>query len=127
MGCISLENANPVIRIFLVSSYPLFSQGIEKLLCYEAGLEVVGRETDLDRAIKRIGELRPDVIILDSADSACAAAGTVMRILKGSWGAKVIGLNPQDNTICVYREERRMAKGVTDLVEAIKENPMELR
>ncbi len=107
----------------MISSYPLFSQGIERLLCHEAGLEIVGRETDLDRAIKRIAELRPEVVILDSADPAWKATVTAARILKESWGTKVIGLDPSDNTICVYREERRTANKVTDLVEAIKENP----
>jgi FdhD protein len=110
-------------HILMVSSYPLFSQGIESLLCREVGLEIVGRETDFDRAIERINELQPDVVILDSADPAWQAASAVMRILKERLGIKVIGLNLQDNTICVYREERRMAKGVKDLVEAIKENP----
>ena len=39
-----------MIRILMVSSYPLFSQGIETLLCHQVGLEIVGRETDFDRA-----------------------------------------------------------------------------
>ncbi len=111
-----------MLRILMVSSYPIFSQGIEKLLCDEAELEIVGRETDFDRAIERINLLQPDVVILDGADSTCEATAAAMRILKERWGTKVIGLNPEDNTICVYREERRIAKSVTDLVQAIKEN-----
>jgi hypothetical protein len=34
-----------VIRILMVSSYPLLSQSIKRLLCDKIGLEIVGRET----------------------------------------------------------------------------------
>jgi len=37
---------------------------------------------------------------------------------------KVIGLNLQDNTICIYRGEQRVVKDVKDLVEAIEQSPL---
>jgi len=46
----------------------------------------------------------------------------VMRILREGVGTKVIGLNLQDNTICIYRGEQRVVKEVKDLVEAIEHN-----
>jgi DNA-binding NarL/FixJ family response regulator len=55
-------------RIFILSSYPLFGQGVESLLRQETGLEIVGRETDVDKAMERIKELRPDGVIIDSCD-----------------------------------------------------------
>ena len=56
---------------------------------------------------------------MDSADPACDPMPVVMRILKEGVGSKVIGLNLQDNSICVYRVEQRVVKEVKDLVEAI--------
>ena len=103
-------------RVFILSSHSLFSQGVENLLRRETGLEIVGRETDEEKAIERIKELRPDVVILDSDDPA------VIRILREQLGSKVIGLNLQDNTICIYRGEQRVVKEVKDLVEAIEQN-----
>ncbi len=38
--------------------------------------------------------------------------------LREGVGTKVIGLNLQDNTMCVYRGEQRVVKEVKDLVEA---------
>jgi len=106
-------------RIFMLSSHPLFSQGVESLLRRETGLEIGGREADADKALERIKELRPDVVVLDSADLHDPML-VVMRILREGVGARVIGLNLQDNTMCVYRGEQRMVKTVEDLVEAIE-------
>ena len=99
-------------RIFMFSTNPLFGQGVESLLRRETGLEVVGREADVDKAIGRIKELRPDVVILDSGDPACAFTPAVMRILREGVGAKVIGLNLENNTMCIYRGEQRVVKEV---------------
>lgn len=113
-----------MIHILMVSSFPVFSQGIERLLGAEAGLEIVGRETDVERAIERIHELAPDVVILDSAVPEWNDMATVLRILNARWGTRVIALNLQDNSINVYREERREAKGIADLVEVVKDRPV---
>jgi len=39
-------------HVFVLSSHPLFGQGVESLLRQEKGLEIVGRETDVDKAIE---------------------------------------------------------------------------
>jgi len=111
-------------RVFILSSHPLFSQGVESLLRQESGLDIVGREADIDKAGERIKELRPDVVILDSGDPASDLAPAVMCILRERVGTKVIGLNLQDNTVCIYRGEQRVVKEVKDLVEAIEHSPL---
>jgi DNA-binding NarL/FixJ family response regulator len=70
-------------RIFILSSHPLFGQGVESLLRQEAGLIIVGQETDADKALERIKEIRPDVVILDCAEPECDPTLAVMRILRG--------------------------------------------
>jgi len=62
----------------------------------ETGLEIVGRETDATKVVERMRELRPDVVVLDSADPACDAMLVVMRILRERVGTRVIELNLQD-------------------------------
>ncbi|MBM4467201.1 MAG: response regulator transcription factor [Chloroflexi bacterium] len=106
-------------RIFMLSSHPLFSQGVESLLRRETGLEIVGREADADQALERIKELQPDVVVLDSADLRDPMP-VVMRIFREGVGAKVISLNLKDNTMHVYRGEQRVVKQVEDLVKVIK-------
>jgi DNA-binding NarL/FixJ family response regulator len=111
-------------RIFILSSYPLFSHGVESLLRRETGLEIVGREADADEAVERIKELQPDVVVLDSGAPACDPTMAVMRILREGVGAKVIGLNLQDNTMCIYLGEQRVVKEGKDLMEAIEPSPL---
>lgn len=106
-------------RVFLLSCHLLFGRGVESLLRRERGLEIVGCETDVDQAVKRIKELRPDVVIVDSSDPAVDLTPGVMCILRERAGAKIIGLNLKDNTLCIYRGEQRIARKVEDLLEAI--------
>jgi DNA-binding NarL/FixJ family response regulator len=107
-------------RVFVLSSHSLFGQGIESLLRQDVRLEIVGRAADLDEAIQRIRELQPDVIILDTGDPAHGPKPAVMRIMQEGVGAKIIGLNLLDNTICIYREEKQLIRDVEDLVDAIE-------
>jgi hypothetical protein len=106
-------------RIFMISSHPLFGEGVEALLRQLGGIEVVGREADIDSAIAHIKELRPEVVIVDDGCPACDARIIVMRVLREQPGTKVVGLNLKDNTLCIYREEQRIAHGVEDLKSAI--------
>ena len=109
-------------RVYLLSSRSLFGQGITSLLCHEMRLEIVGHETDIDRAVECIKELRPDVVIVDSADPEVDIMPSVMCILREKLDTKVVGIDLEDNTICIYREERREIMEVEDLIEAIEQN-----
>ena len=112
-------------RVFLLSCHPLFGQGVESLLRRETGLDIVGRVADVDKAVDRIRELQPDVVIVDGGDPTYDPASVVARIVGEGLQTKVIGLKLQDNTICIYRSEQRVIKEVKDLVEAIENNPSE--
>ncbi len=112
-------------RIFMLSSHPLFSQGVETLLRREKDLEVVGRESDVDKAIDRIRELHPDIVILDHGSPTCSRAPIVMRILEEQLGSRVIGLDLQSNTVCVYRGEQIIVRGVEDLMKAVESDPID--
>jgi DNA-binding NarL/FixJ family response regulator len=106
-------------RIFIVSGHPLFCQGIETLLRQADGLEIVGRETDADRAIECVKDLHPDIVIVDSDSLKQAPSPVMMQIWEQQFRTKIIGLSLQSNTICIYHEEQRVARGVDDLMRAI--------
>ncbi len=111
-----------MIHILMISDLPVFSQGMEQLLGAETGLVIVGRETDPERALERIHELAPDVVIVESAAPEWTGKELVLRVLNARPGTRVIGLNLEDNCIEIYHEERRMVSGLADLVQAVRGN-----
>ncbi len=108
-------------RVYMLSHLPLFSQGVQALLCREPGVEIVGRETDVEKAIEAINALKPDVVILDNDLQAGSLAPVALRLLEETQ-AKVIGLSLQSNTLYIYHKEKRVAHDIGDLMEAMKNN-----
>ena len=107
-------------RVFILSSYPLFSQGVAALLHCEETIDLLGRESDLEQAVEQIRTLHPDVIIVDVGEMQCAAHPIILRILQENCAARVIGLNLNDNTLWVFHEEQRLVRSVADLMRAIE-------
>lgn len=110
-------------RIFMLSSQPLFSQGVASLLHAREGLEIVGQEADPIKAIAWIRSLKPDVVVIDSKDLASAPFSIVACLLKEDEGIRIIALNLENQTIRVYQGEQRHASNVDDLIAAIEECP----
>lgn len=107
------------VRVFLLSTQSLFDLGIENLLRQEATVEVVGREVDLDLASARIRQLCPDVVIVNSADTSCYPTAEIFRLMNECPGTRIIKLNLQDNSVCIYREEHREVEEVGDLARFV--------
>jgi len=53
------------IRIYLVDDHNVLRAGLRRLLEAEADMTVVGESADVVKAASEIGELQPDVVILD--------------------------------------------------------------
>lgn len=107
-------------RVIILVSHPLFGQGVESLLRREGGMEIVARDTDTARAIEHVRQMHPDVLIMDSADPACASIPFVMQVSQVGNGTRVIGLNLRENEMCLFWGEQRVVTGVKDLIEAIR-------
>jgi DNA-binding NarL/FixJ family response regulator len=54
-----------MIRVLLVDDHPVVRLGIRKLIEKEADIEVVGEAENGKEALAKVGELSPDVILLD--------------------------------------------------------------
>jgi DNA-binding NarL/FixJ family response regulator len=113
------EERDSPMRVFMLSSHPLFSRGVQSVLSQETGLEIVGLESDVEVAMERIKELRPDVIIVDSTMPDYDPQLVISRMLQNGSKSRVIGLNLHDNAMFIYRGEHRTAGGVEDLVQAV--------
>ena len=107
-------------RVFILYSHGLFARGVQSLLAREQGVEVVGVEKDDRGALRRIKDLSPDVILLDSSacrDEPCPA---IAEIFQEAPGARVISISLQDNGVDIYDKHRITACGPEELVQAIR-------
>ncbi len=112
-------------RVFLVCRHPLLAGGVERLLL-QAGLEVVGRETDVLAARRAVETVAPDVVILEGCEPQELWAGTALAL--AALGVRVIMLSLGDNDMAVVWGERRRVSEVGDLLTAIASDaPQELR
>lgn len=111
-----MPQADQCIRVFLLGSQSIFGNGIKNLLSREPYLEIVGYEDASEKAIEHIKELVPDAVIIVGNGS----PEIVLNILHGSVDVKVIHLNLENNTICIYHGEQRKVKGIQDLLLAIR-------
>ena len=53
------------IQVIIVDDHPLFREGLILTLRAEPDIEVVGQATTADEAVSLVGELLPDVVLLD--------------------------------------------------------------
>ncbi len=88
-------------------------------------MELVGEETEVERAIERIKELAPEVVLLEQDALRSDPGPVVMRILEEMPSTKIVGLNLADNTIRVYRGEQRVPREIGDLLEVIKNDDLD--
>jgi len=57
----------PEIRLVLVDDHAILSAGLRALLSYYDDIEILGEARDGTEAVELVGELRPDVVLMDIA------------------------------------------------------------
>jgi DNA-binding NarL/FixJ family response regulator len=109
-----------MIRVLIASPNPILGQGLESWLRQQRGLDVVGWEADAGKASDRIQQLKPDVVILDTGGAERTPLAALMRLLADRPGARIIGVNLEDNCISIYGSEQHAIDCVEQLLEAIR-------
>ena len=77
----------PVIRVVVVDDHPIVRQGLRSYLSSREGIEVVGDAGDGESAVAMVGELRPDVVLMDlvmPGMGGLAAIGAVVALGLGT-------------------------------------------
>jgi CheY-like chemotaxis protein len=115
-----VQTARPKARVFLVSHQSLFGEGIEELLRQEPGLEVVGRETDMPEAVRRIREAPPDVVILTDGEAEEGLGLELLQLVREGVRIRIVEVHLAANTLCLYCGERQSIHEVGDLVDTVR-------
>lgn len=91
-----VPSAGRRITVLLVDDHRLVREGVLEILSAEDDLLVIGEAADSGEALARIGELRPDVVLLDVEIPGGHAAETVARMRTLSPASRIIILSMYD-------------------------------
>ena len=95
-----------MIRIFLVDDHTLFRRGLKALLAGEQSFAVVGEAGDVGEALRRVAELRPDIVLLDNHMPGVTGIDAIPAIREAAPTARVILLT-------VSEDEEDLARALT--------------
>jgi hypothetical protein len=106
------------IRVFILTSQPLFAQGVQSLLSGQPGIEVVGVATVGPDTFAQVQATGPDVVIIEAGGE--EQSRLVAQVLASIPSARVVGLTLEDNRIHTYYQQMKHGHRVEDLLEAIR-------
>lgn len=86
------------IRCALAHEHVLLRQGLRRLLEDEPDIEVVSEADNAAECLRKVHELRPDVVIADSATFGLPAAESELCVARESTRTKLVFLGAQEQT-----------------------------
>jgi two-component system response regulator NreC len=99
------------IRVLLADDHAILREGLRALLGRCDDIEVVGEAQDGSQALARVGQLRPDVVLMDIAMPGMNGIEATMHIAKEYPGTGVLILSQHDDERYVLPVLRAGAKG----------------
>jgi two-component system response regulator NreC len=120
--------ATTSIRVLVCDDHALVRSGLRRLLESEPSFGVVGEAADAEQAVETVGELRPDVLLLDVVMPGRSGIEALPDLRSASPDTRVLVLSMQDDPSYVRQAFAAGADGYlvkeaadADLVQAIRD------
>jgi DNA-binding NarL/FixJ family response regulator len=107
-------------KVFLVDDHPMVRERLAELIGLEGDLEVCGEAEDAATALKRIGQLQPDLAIVDITLKDTYGIELVKDLKERESHIPVLVLSMHDETVYGERAIRAGARGYLNKQEASK-------
>jgi len=91
------------LRVLLADDHALMREGLRALLAASPGIEVIGEVGNGRDAVRRAGELRPDVVVMDISMPDLNGVEAARQIRARSPASRVIMLSMHSSTEHVFR------------------------
>ena len=85
------------IRIMVADDHPVVREGIRKLLELEDGLQVVGEASDGREVLEMVGQLHPDIVLLDLKMPGMDGLAVLQTLQHMKGGSKIIVLTASED------------------------------
>ncbi|RMF91467.1 MAG: DNA-binding response regulator [Nitrospinota bacterium] len=115
------------IKVLLVDDHTLFREGVKRLLTDYEDLQVVGEATNGQEAVQMVGQLHPDVVLMDVGMPEMSGAEATYRIRTTYPETQVIMLTVSEREEDLFASVKAGARGYLlknthtgELVEAIR-------
>jgi DNA-binding NarL/FixJ family response regulator len=109
------------IRVLIVDDHTLVRDGIRALLELVADIEVVGEAANGRKALEKVEQLLPDVVLMDLAMPIMGGLEATRRIRKRFPGTKVLALTQYDDSDYVIPVIEAGARGFVTKMAAFSE------
>jgi DNA-binding NarL/FixJ family response regulator len=104
------------VRVMVVDDHPLARRGVSRLVSRDPRFEVCAEADDVDSALKRFSEVRPDVLVVDITLKNGSGIELIQKLREHEPEVKVVVLSMHDESL--YAEEALRAG--EKIVEALK-------
>ena len=115
------------IRLFLVDDHPLVREGLKRVLSSMMGVIVVGEAATGEEAVARVGDLQPDIVMMDLSLPRMSGIDATRAIRTSSPSTRVLALTMHREEAYVRGALEAGASGYlvkdarpSDLVDAIE-------
>ncbi len=108
------------LRILIADDHPIFRRGLCDVIASDAGLQLAGQAANGEEAVKLIGELRPDVAILDVHMPRLTGLQAARKLIEGKARVKLVLLTMHEDEDLLNE-----ALGLGILAYVLKENAVE--
>ncbi len=102
----------PPLRVVLVDDHPMVLEGLKAMLARRAGeIRIVGQASNSDEAFRVVGDLRPDVVVLDVRLGQDSGLDVCHRLLARDPACRVVFLTVYDDEQYLFQALRAGAVG----------------
>ncbi|MGB2885418.1 MAG: response regulator transcription factor [Dehalococcoidia bacterium] len=109
------------IKVLIVDDHAIVRDGICSLLALAGDIEVVGEAANGMEGLEKVGELLPDVVLMDMAMPVMGGLEAIRRIRKEFAGIKILALTQYDDKEHVFPAIQAGATGFVSKTAASSE------
>ncbi len=113
-----MTGSSPKKRVLIVDDHPIVRHGLQQMLTQEDDLMVCGEAGSANEALEKIGELGPDVVIVDISLETSNGIELTKSIRSTNQELPVLVLSMHDETLYAERALRAGANGYVMKQEA---------